>query len=89
MERTNQQVLERIRAEYLEMPGMRLRVAQVQRLCGVDAAVCAAVMDALVAMNFLRLNPDGTYVRVGQDSTRLRPIKAELPVPAVAARRAG
>ena len=28
----HQQVLERIRAEYLEMPGMRLKLEQVQRL---------------------------------------------------------
>src|SRR5256885_16506125 len=29
-------VLERIRAEYLEMPGLSLKADQVQRLCGVE-----------------------------------------------------
>ena len=29
-------VLTRLRAEYLEMPGMRLTAQQVQRLCGVE-----------------------------------------------------
>ena len=42
-----QQALERIRAEYLEMPGMRLAPAQVERLSGVDRSVCRQVLDAL------------------------------------------
>jgi hypothetical protein len=58
------QMLERIRAEYLEMPGMRLTAEQVQRLCGVDASVCQLVMDSLVAMKFLCVHPDGTYARM-------------------------
>ena len=31
------QIIQRIRAEYLEMPGLSLRPEQVQRLCGVDS----------------------------------------------------
>jgi hypothetical protein len=31
----DQRVLERLRAEYLEMPGLKLRIEQVQRLCGI------------------------------------------------------
>jgi hypothetical protein len=58
------QMLERIRAEYLEMPGMRLTVEQVQRLCGVDASVCQLVMNSLVTMKFLCVHPDGTYARM-------------------------
>jgi hypothetical protein len=73
------QMLERIRAEYLEMPGMRLTAEQVQRLCGVDASVCQVVMDTLVATKFLCVNPDSTYVRKTEDSVRARPIEAELP----------
>ena len=34
--RTIEDVLNRLRAEYLEMPGLRLKPAQVQRLDGVD-----------------------------------------------------
>jgi len=40
--------IERLRAEFLEMPGLRLNVKQVQRLCGVDAELCQDVLDALV-----------------------------------------
>ena len=40
----NQDVLERLRAEYLEMPGLRLKVEQVQRLCGIERMMCKAVL---------------------------------------------
>jgi hypothetical protein len=46
-------VTERIRAEYLEMPGMSLRLEQVQRLCGLEQSICKKVLDSLVAVNFL------------------------------------
>jgi CspA family cold shock protein len=49
----HQAVLERIRAEYLEMPGMTLKLEQVQRLCGVERSVCKIVLDALVETKFL------------------------------------
>jgi DNA-binding GntR family transcriptional regulator len=72
------QILERIRAEYLEMPGMRLKVEQVQRLFGVDPLVCRTVLDSLVECKFLYANPDGTYVRFTDDCPHARPLKAEL-----------
>ena len=37
-------VLRRIQGEYIEMPGLRLTVAQAQRLWGLDRAVCDAVL---------------------------------------------
>jgi hypothetical protein len=55
--------IERLRAEFLEMPGLRLTARQVQRLCGVDETLCREVLDTLVDVKFLRLNPDGTYAR--------------------------
>jgi hypothetical protein len=65
----NEEVLERVRAEYLEMPGMRLTARQVQRLCGVEAADCVSALDALVARKFLCLNRDGTYARSADRTT--------------------
>jgi hypothetical protein len=56
--------IERVRAEFLEMPGLRLTAGQVQRLCGVDYTICQDVLDTLVDMGFLRKNPDGTYARL-------------------------
>ncbi len=71
--------VQRIRAEYLEMPGLRLTFHQVQRLCGVDAAVCRVALDALVAEDFLCVRPNGAYARVsdGIPVSRPQPAKAE------------
>jgi hypothetical protein len=55
--------LQRICAEYLEMPGLQLTGAQVQRLCGLDEATCASALETLVDLRFLRLTPAGLYVR--------------------------
>jgi hypothetical protein len=72
-------VLQRIRAEYLEMPGLTLKAEQVQRLCGVDRTVCDAALEALVESGFLSMRPDGAFGRFRDvDVTRARPAKALL-----------
>jgi hypothetical protein len=72
-------MLTRIRAHYLEMPGLRLTLQQVQRLCGVEAALCQTVIDALVDEQFLCCRPNGTYMRpTTGDIPRPRPAKADL-----------
>jgi hypothetical protein len=55
--------LELIRSEYLEMPGLHLTKAQVQRLWGLDPAMCDAVMKHLEAIRFLRRTDTGAYVK--------------------------
>jgi len=73
------QLLERIRAEYLEMPGLRLRVEQVRRLCGVERTMCQMVLDTLVETDFLCMKSDGTYARLMDGGIpRPRPAKAGL-----------
>jgi hypothetical protein len=67
-----EQILERLRAEYLEMPGMRLNLEQVQRLCGIERSMCKAALDALVETKFLCVRSDGSYVRVADASVRVR-----------------
>ena len=57
------ELIQRVRAEYLEMPGLRLTAPQVQRLCGIDRATCDQVLDALVSANFLCIKPDRHYAR--------------------------
>ena len=59
------------------MPGLRLTAAQVQRFCGIEAALCRTILDALVEDGFLELRPDATYVRAGDDR-KLRPARAAL-----------
>ena len=63
-----QQVFERIRAELLEMPGMRITPEQVERLAGVDRSICQAVLDDLVRAGFLSIVENGSYGRLSDQS---------------------
>ena len=56
-------VLRRVRGEYIEMPGLRLTTAQAQRLWGLDRASCDALLGALVDAKFLSKTRDGAFVR--------------------------
>jgi hypothetical protein len=67
---------ERIRAEYVEMPGMALTPVQVQRLSGVDVPLCKVVLDDLTRACFLHLRADGRYARGTGDASRLRMARA-------------
>jgi hypothetical protein len=58
-----EELRERIRGEYLEMPGLRLTLAQMQRLSGVEGALCQVVLSALVDEKFLCVTPMGAYAR--------------------------
>ena len=55
--------LQLIRAEYLEIPGLCLTKAQVERLWGLDAITSEALLAALLDVNFLKRTGKGTYVR--------------------------
>lgn len=73
------EVLQRIRAEYIEMPGLSLTVNQVERLCGIERRVCELALKTLVAAGFLSVRPDGAYGRFcDPDISRSRPAKASL-----------
>ena len=56
-------VLRRVKGEYLEMPGLRLTIAQAQRLWGLDRSVCESLLGALVEAKFLFRTRDGAFVR--------------------------
>ena len=62
--RTTDDLLNRLRAEFLEMPGMQLKPEQVRRLCGVELELCQAVLNSLVDAKFLCVCADGRYARV-------------------------
>jgi len=62
-QRYAEDVLRRVQSEFLEMPGLRLTEAQARRLWGLDAAVCAALLDALVEAKFLFRTQDGAFMR--------------------------
>lgn len=57
---------DRIRGEFLEMPGLQLSVAQAARLWGLDAAACRQVIDALVDAAVLRWTPAGMIALAGR-----------------------
>ena len=62
-ERRIDDVLRRIKGEFLEMPGLRLTLAQAQRLWGLDRFACDSLLGALVDAKFLRKTRDGAFVR--------------------------
>ena len=61
--RSIQEVVRRIRGEFLEMPGLRLTPEQARRLWRLDQTACDAVLGALVDAQFLAKTRDGAFVR--------------------------
>lgn len=61
-DRTTDELLRRIRGEFLEMPGMRLTRPQAQRLWGLDAGLCDTLLNTLVDAHFLLRTSDGAFV---------------------------
>ena len=53
----------RVRAEFDEMPGLRLTITQASRLFGLDRDMCRAVVDRLVRLDYLRLTDGGAVTR--------------------------
>jgi hypothetical protein len=70
----------RIRCEFLEMPGLRLTRQQAQRLYGIEPTLCQRTLDRLVDTRFLCITSNGTYARLsdGADTPRPNPAKADL-----------
>lgn len=65
-----EEILRRIRGEYLEMPGPQLNVAQASRLWGMDQTTCAGHLNSLVHSGFLVCTSQGCYVRLDPASPR-------------------
>jgi hypothetical protein len=59
--------LQLIRAEYLEIPGLRLTKSQVQQMWGLDQVTAEAVLAALVDVKFLRCTNHKAYVLAEAD----------------------
>ena len=56
-------LLQRVRDQYREMPGLTLTKPQAMRLFDVAPSVCAAMFRALVMENFLSRTGEGVFVR--------------------------
>ena len=71
---SDEQLLSRIRAEYIEMPGLRLTREQGVRLWGLDAPTCARLLKDLVDARFLCCGADGRYGRTSEFSAAYSPV---------------
>jgi hypothetical protein len=56
-------LLQRVREQYRDMPGLKLTTPQATRLFGVAPSVCATMLGALVRENFLSRTGEGVFVR--------------------------
>ena len=56
-------IIERVRGEFREMPGLTLTLAQAGKLWSLDATTCTEVLSYLVSVGFLCRRPDGAFCR--------------------------
>jgi hypothetical protein len=56
-------LVERIRAEYIEQPGLRLTEAQASRLWRLDEPTTRHALTLLTGVSFLQRSEDGRYAR--------------------------
>jgi hypothetical protein len=59
-------LVERVRGEFNEMPGMQLTEEQAARLWGLEPTACRGVVELLVSDAFLRRTANGRIVRAGR-----------------------
>jgi hypothetical protein len=59
-------ILNRMQAEFVEMPGLELTFPQAVRLWSLGADDCRHAIDALVDAGFLKWTTRRTVVRAGQ-----------------------
>jgi hypothetical protein len=53
----------RTKAEFLEMPGLKLTTEQATRLFALDRALCRSVLTTLVESGFLIQSKDASFAR--------------------------
>jgi hypothetical protein len=74
-------IIRRIRAEYLEMPGLCVTERQAQRLWNLDAHTCRMALAYLLETHFLCEAVGGHYARRAERTTAFpapRMIRASL-----------
>jgi len=54
---------QRVKANYLDLPGLSLTVRQAQRMWGFDQEICERVLEGLAKEGFLLRSDDGQYRR--------------------------
>jgi hypothetical protein len=70
-----EQLLGRVKREFLEMPGLRLTPSQAQRLWHLDEGCCGALLQSLVDAQFLFRTREGAFMRIDRArGARTRPL---------------
>jgi len=59
---SDERLVRRIRAEFLEMPGLCLTIEQAQRLWSLESRTCEALLKSLIDSRFLRRTDRGLFV---------------------------
>lgn len=54
-------LMQRVRSEFREMPGLRLTEDQAMKLWSLDRTTCRDLLNSLVAVHFLALDRHGRY----------------------------
>ena len=75
---------DRIRAEFGELPGLKVTFSQACRLWQADETKCLAALEALVSEGFLRRSPSGAFIALPKPQGIA--IKAGLPDTSLAVR---
>ena len=76
----------RIQIEFIEMPDLKLTLAQIRRLCDLTDDVCMPAVVALQESGFLWRAADGRFVRRASGAPAARSAPA-TPIPSVPSRR--
>lgn len=72
-------VVDRVRADFMEMPGLELTLPQAVRLWTIGMDDCRFVIDALVDVGFLKWTARRTVVRTGA-TLSMSMATADIPV---------
>jgi hypothetical protein len=56
------ELVQRFRAMFLEVPGTRLSVAQAARLAGVEPAICRHILEWLTEAQFLKVGRNEMFM---------------------------
>ena len=59
---SDERLIRRVRAEFLEMPGLCLTIEQAQRLWSLESRTCEALLKSLIDSRFLRRTDRGLFV---------------------------
>jgi hypothetical protein len=57
---------DRVRGEFLEMPGLRLTPQQASRLWAVDRSTSEWILNRLTSTGFLARTREGAYLRLAE-----------------------